>query len=318
MVDLKERIRSFALSEGGFDVVGFTRAALPTSHGEALSRWAADGRAGDMHYMTREPERRADPTRSLPSARSVISLAVNYFVSPEPRPENKAVGRIAKYAHGADYHKVIEKKLKLLSKFVIEAGGPGTEVKTYVDTGPILEKAFAQQAGLGFFGKNTNLITKNHGSWVFLASLLTNLEFAYDEPHPGACGTCRLCIDACPTDALTASYEIDARRCIAYLSIETKETPSDELLKGVGEWVFGCDICQDVCPYNKKAKPTRHAELSEKKAGTWLDLEAVMNMRTDDEFRAAFAGSPLKRPKLAGMKRNALVVLENQARRHAI
>jgi epoxyqueuosine reductase len=291
---------------------------LPSFHEEALVRWTADGRAGDMHYLTREPARRAHPERSLQSAKSVISLAVNYFVPAELRPENRSVGRVAKYAHGADYHKIIEKKLKLLSKFVSDAGGPGTEVKAYVDTGPILEKAFAQQAGLGFFGKNTNLITKNHGSWVFLASLITNLEFAYDEPHPGACGTCRLCIDACPTDALTASYEIDARRCIAYLSIETKEEPSEELKRGVGEWAFGCDICQDVCPYNKKAKLTRHPELSEKKAGTWLDLEAVMKMETDEEFRTAFVGSPLKRPKLAGIKRNALLVLENQARRHAV
>ncbi len=241
-----------------------------------------------MEYMTREPVRRAHPEKSLPSAKTVVSLALNYFHPEDEKPAAGRHGKVAKYAYGRDYHKVIEKKLKRLSAFVVEAGGEGTEVKSYVDTGPILEKAFAQQAGLGFFGKNTNIITRNYGSWVFLASLITNLDLAPDVPHAGACGSCRLCIDACPTEALPGDYTIDATRCISYLTIEAKEEIPAALAAGLGEWSFGCDVCQDVCPYNFRAKTTKEKEFyPEKKAGTWVDLDKAF----------AAEGSPLKRAK---------------------
>lgn len=308
---LTDKIKSFALDDAGFDLVGFSPAALPLLHEKAVERWAAEGLAGSMAYMERDPRRRAHPEASLPSVKSVISLAVNYFHPDDPRPEAPA-GKVAKYAYGVDYHKTIEKKLKKLSQFVIQLGGPGTETRHYVDTGPILEKAFAKEAGLGFFGKNTNVITREFGSWVFLASLLTNLELVYGQPHPGACGSCRLCLDACPTGALLGDYRLDANKCIAYLTIESKEETPQALQAGVGEWIFGCDICQDVCPYNFRAKTTRHAELyPDKKAGTWIELDKLESLESDEAFAAAFQGSPVKRPKRHGMLRNAAVVRNN-------
>ena len=303
------------MQEAGFDLVGFSRTSLSPKHEHALESWVSNGLAGTMAYMERDPKRRVHPEASLTSAKSVISLALNYFHPEDVKPSTPA-GKIAKYAYGRDYHKVIEKRLKKLSKFIVEAGGDGTEVKSYVDTGPILEKAFAQEAGLGFFGKNTNLITRNFGSWVFLASLITNLELESDAPHTGGCGSCRLCIDACPTDALLGNGSLDARRCISYLTIETKDAEHPkELQAGIGEWAFGCDICQDVCPYNFRAKTTRHEELypasAGPRAGTWLDLESLENMKSDEEFQNAFQGSPLRRSKRSGLLRNARTVRSN-------
>ncbi len=283
-----QKIKNFALQEAGFDLVGITRATLPDCHENALKSWIENGYAGSMDYMKRDPERRARPERTLASARSVIVLAVNYFHPEDPRPDGSPVGKITKYAYGADYHKLIEKKLKKLSSYVFAAGGPDTGVKSYVDTGPMLERAFAQRAGLGFFGKNTNVITRNFGSWVFLACLITNLELEEDVPHAGSCGACRICLDACPTGALLGNYTLDATRCISYLTIESKDPVPEPLRPGVGEWAFGCDICQDVCPYNFRAKTTQHEELYPlKKAGTWIDLNNV----------EILPGSPLKRAK---------------------
>ena len=294
--------------------MGISKAALSAKHEGAIESWVSEGYAGTMAYMEREPKKRAHPELSLASARSVVSLAVNYFHPDDPRPARHAVGKIAKYAYGVDYHSLIEKKLKKISRFVVEIGGTGTEVKSYVDTGPILEKAFAQEAGLGFFGKNTNLITREFGSWVFLASLITNLELEADVSHTGACGSCRICIDACPTEALLGDGSLDARRCISYLTIETHdESHAEELKKGIGEWVFGCDICQEVCPYNFRAKTTRHEALyPSARAGTWLDLDKAESIKTDEEFNSAFQGSPLKRAKRTGLLRNARTVRENQ------
>ncbi len=309
--ELTARIRAFALDEAGFDLAGFSRVELPGPHAEALDRWVGEGMAGTMAWLERDPARRSDPRASLPSARSVISLAVNYGHPDDPRPEQPA-GRVAKYAYGSDYHAVIEKRLKRLERFVREAGGPGTEARSYVDTGPVLEKAFAREAGLGFFGKNTNLITKRFGSWVFLASLLTNLELEADAPHAGSCGTCTLCIDACPTGALLGDYRLDARRCISYLTIESKDDTPDDLKAGVGEWLFGCDICQDVCPYNRRSPVTRHEELyPRRRAGTWVELDPLEAIPDQDGFAKVFQGSPLRRAKLSGMRRNAAVVRGN-------
>ena len=310
--ELTEKIKGFALNEAGFDLIGISGASLPEIHGEATDRWVKNGFAGSMDYMVRDGRKRAHPENSLPGAKSIISLVINYYHPEDPKPADRLVGKVAKYAYGTDYHKVIEKKLKRLATFIQETAGPRTRVKTYVDTGPILEKAFAKEAGLGFFGKNTNIITKEFGSFVFLASLITNLELEADAPHTGSCGSCRICIDACPTGALLGNYQIDARRCIAYLTIESKEEIPEELKEGVGEWVFGCDICQDVCPYNYRAKATQHEEFYPlKKAGTWVDLETIKEIKTDEEFASAFQGSPLKRPKRKGLLRNAEVVLEN-------
>ena len=309
---LTEKIKKFAVEEAGFDLVGISAASLPDFHAQALEKWIAEGYAGTMDYMVRDGVRRADPKTILPSAKSVISLAVNYYHPEDPKPQNEPSGKVAQYAYGRDYHKVIEKKLKQFSKYIREIAGESAEVKAYVDTGPILEKAFAQQAGLGFFGKNTNIITRHYGSWVFLASLVTNLELTADEPHLGACGSCRICIDACPTDALLENYQMDATKCISYLTIESKTEPSAELREKMGEWAFGCDICQQVCPYNFRAKTTKHEDLYPHKiAGSWIPLEKIQSAETDEQFAAQFQGSPVKRPKRQGMARNAKIVMKN-------
>jgi epoxyqueuosine reductase len=180
-MDLTQKIKRFAIEDAGFDLVGISSAVLPEFYGVTVEKWILSGFAGDMHYMVRDGKKRAEPTQSLASARSVISLAVNYYHPEDAKPEDRAVGKISKYAYGADYHKVIEKRLKKFSQFLMNECGPGTEIKSYVDTGPLLEKAFAKEAGLGFFGKNTNIITRNFGSWVFLASLITNLDLV---PNP--------------------------------------------------------------------------------------------------------------------------------------
>ena len=313
MTDLTKKIKAFAVEKAGFDLIGISPASLPELHEKAITQWVDQGFAGSMGYMVRDGKKRAHPEESLPGARSVISLALNYYHPEDPKPSTPS-GKIAKYAYGMDYHKTIEKKLKALSNFIKTEAGPETAIKSYVDTGPILEKAFAQQSGLGFFGKNTNVITREYGSWIFLASLITDLELDYDKPHLGGCGSCRICIDACPTSALRGNYEIDARRCIAYLTIESKEEPPQELKSKVGEWAFGCDICQEVCPYNFRAKTTRHKELyPEKKGGSWLEFEKLKEIKNDDEFAEAFQGSPLKRSKLPGLLRNSRIVLENQS-----
>ncbi len=310
---LTQQIKDFALDHAGFDLVAVSGATLPAVHGQALENWIDKGYAGSMRYMVRDGKKRAGAEHSLPEAKTVISLAVNYYHPEDEKPSDKVVGKVSKYAYGADYHKVIIKKLKKLTQFIIEVAGPDTLVKTYVDTGPILEKAFARQAGLGFFGKNTNIITKEYGSFVFLASLITNLELSVDAPHTGSCGSCPLCITACPTGALLGNYELDARRCISYLTIESKEPIPQDLKSKMGDWVFGCNICQDVCPYNFRAKTTRHTRLyPEKRAGTWIDLKVAQNSETDEIFTKIFESSPVRRAKREGLARNAKVVMENQ------
>ena len=311
-LELTEKIKKFALEEAGFDLVGVSFSSLPEFYAEALEKWIAQGFAGSMDYMTRGGAKRADPKNILPDVASVISFAVNYFHPEDPKPQNKKSGKVAQYAYGRDYHRVIEKKLKKVSAYIRQIAGDGAQIKTYVDTGPILEKAFARESGLGFFGKNTNIITRPFGSWVFLASLVTNLELAADEPHTGSCGSCRICLDACPTGALLGNYEMDATRCISYLTIEAKEAPSPELQSKMGEWVFGCDICQTVCPYNFRAKTTRHEDLFPHKiAGSWVDIQQIETMISKEEFAQTFQGSPVKRPKHQGMLRNAKIVAKN-------
>lgn len=311
--ELTNEIKKFAVETAGFDLIGIAKVELPEFHGQALEGWIQNGFAGSMAYMVRDGKKRAEPQSVLPSAKSVIALAVNYYHPEDPKPQDTRAGKVAKYAYGRDYHKLIEKKLKLLCEFIQKTAGEGAEVKKYVDTGPILEKAFAKEAGLGFFGKNTNVITREYGSWVFLASIITNLDLKEDVPHTGACGSCRICIDACPTGALLGDYKLDARRCISYLTIESKEETPEPLQAKVGDWAFGCDICQDVCPYNFRAKTTRHEELYPNKiAGSWLDFDKLNSLSTDEEFAGVFSGSPVKRAKRYGILRNLKIVIKNQ------
>ncbi len=342
MDSLAEKIRQFALGIG-FDLVGFTPAdALPQDE-EALRTWLSNGYAGEMGYMARDPSRRSNPKQILPEAKTIICLALNYYPGDHPHEAEseplalpgraRGVGasedqrlvslhgpphinaRISRYAWGKDYHQVIEEKLNLLEAFLRDEVDRPLKIKRYVDYGPILERAYASRAGLGFIGKNTMLITHELGSWVFLAQLITNLELEYDQKLSSnhrpfsQCGSCTLCIDACPTGAIIAPFTLDARRCISYLTIENKGEIPVPLQAQMGNWVFGCDICQEVCPYNQQVPVTKNSALT-KGTGPWLDTSAVLSM-TEETFKARFQDTPLLRPKHRGMQRNAKVVVKN-------
>ncbi|MEW6324895.1 MAG: tRNA epoxyqueuosine(34) reductase QueG [Nitrospirota bacterium] len=295
----------------GFDLVGIAPAELPTHYGQQLERWLALGRHGEMAYMARAPWRRADPRAVLPGARSIVSLGMNYYPGDHGQAPHDGCGKIARYAWGQDYHALIEPKLDALADW-LHARAPGTQVKRYVDHGPVLERAAAQEAGLGFIGKNTMLITDAFGSWVFLAELLTTLELAPDRPQTSQCGSCRLCLDACPTGAIVAPYELDATRCISYLTIELRRDFTESEQRALGNWFFGCDVCQEVCPYNHPPTVTGEPALLHG-AGPWMDLHRIAGMHTDDDT-APLAGTPLARPKRAGLTRNALAALADQER----
>jgi epoxyqueuosine reductase len=267
-----------------------------------------------MAYMAREPHRRSRPQSVLPGAKSIIVLAMNYAQDMPPERGRGTAGRVSRYAWGRDYHRIIEDRLSQLEAFIRESAGPGTDCRSYVDHGPVLEKAFARQAGIGFVGKNTLLITEEFGSWVFLSVILTTLELDPGQARTSECGSCRACLDACPTGALVAPYHLDANRCISYLTIENKAEIPDDLKSKLNGWFFGCDICQEVCPYNARPTPTAIKEFRpEEGVGRWLDLEKVVALKSDEEFRALFRDTPLLRPKRAGLQRNAKALMGQSA-----
>jgi epoxyqueuosine reductase len=311
-MSLTNEIRALAL-QLGFSAVGFAPARALAQDGEALARWLATGFQGEMGWMARDPERRWRPDRVLPGARSVVVVALNYYAPDATPAPAGATGRVARYAWGRDYHAVIEPRLEQLAAFVRARGGPSTACRAMVDHGPALEKAWAREAGLGFIGKNTLLITERDGSWVFLGLLLTTLTLEPDVAQTSQCGGCRRCLDACPTGALVAPYQLDARRCIAYLTIEHRGPIPDDLAPRLGDWVFGCDICQNVCPYN--AHPTATSEPAfdpHQGVGARLDLAAVLALESDAAFQGAFGGTPLLRPKRPGLIRNARNAASNE------
>ncbi|MEK9132226.1 MAG: tRNA epoxyqueuosine(34) reductase QueG [Patescibacteria group bacterium] len=329
-LDLQVKIRNFA-KELGFDLVGFSPAKIEEKNVKALKSWVAAGYAAKMEYMS-EKERlaaRCNLQKILPGAESVIVLAMNYYKGQEVL--RAGFGRVARYAYGRDYHKIISKKLKELEEFICKTGAqifPNKKIETkcYVDTGPILERSFAVQARIGVIGKNSSLITKDFGSWVFLAEVITNLDLASSsqaaiKSHKNAkilrddfpsCGACQRCKNACPTGAIIAPGIIDARRCISYLTIEHKGKIPAKLAQKLAQTrrIFGCDICQEVCPHNfSRQKPTMNeALLKPKIAGDQLELKKILNMKTDTEFLKNFAGSPLMRVKRKGLRRNATLL----------
>lgn len=301
-------IKTFARSIG-VDLIGVAPATFDKEGLENLARFIDEGRQGDMSWME-DYEKRVHPETLLPGARSVIVIAVNYnrpVAAPPP-----GHGRVARYAHGRDYHKVLKKLLKQITAFMQEQA-PGARTKMCVDSAPLLEKAYAVKAGLGFIGKNTTLITPQFGSYVLLGEILTDLPLEYDEPVDGTCGTCTRCLDACPTDAFVAPRELDARRCISYLTIEHKGPIPQEFHKPMANWIFGCDICQEVCPYNKSlGKPLQLEAFKEVKiAGPSISLKEILTIKNDDEYLQKFAGSPLMRAKRAGLQRNARIARGN-------
>jgi epoxyqueuosine reductase len=291
-------------SELGLDVCRIT-GADPARHAAFYKEWMAEGRAGEMAWLTRDPERRADPRNVLPGARSIIVAGLNYW-----QPQPKGRGRIARYALGEDYHYVLLEKLETLAREISTA--PDALAKVYVDTGPVLEKPLAERAGLGWQGKSTMLINTKLGPWLLLGEIITTLDLAPDAPERDHCGSCSRCITACPTGAITTPYQMDARRCIAYLTIELKGSIPEDLRPLIGDRVYGCDECLEVCPWNRFAQTTREARfLAPATEDDGRDqLHALLEI-TQPEFKRRYAKSPILRVKRRGLLRNVCVVLGN-------
>lgn len=311
MMQIEERLKAQARALG-FDLVGVTRLG-PAETAPMFDDWIGRGFAGEMSYLERGAEKRADPRRVFDKVRSAVVVAMNYGGTAPPGP-------VARYARGDDYHDVITEKLRSLHAWLNAELGRDVAGKAYVDTGPILERDLARKAGLGWFGKNTMLVNPEIGSFFFLGALLLDLELEEDAPFEAdRCGTCTRCLDACPTDAFVEPRVLDATRCISYLTIELKGDIPEALHAAVGENLYGCDICQDVCPWNvrfsRDARESAFAErpvIAEREARTLASNILEMD---DESFQAAFRKSPMKRAKLRGLKRNASVVLRNLAGR---
>ncbi len=288
--------------EYGFDLAGFSMAVPLEEEFENLSRWVSNGYHASMEYIPRNLAKRKDVRNILADAKSVISLGMNYY-NEENYEGLKNAGRVSRYAWGKDYHLIIWERLESLIE-ELEQIDPGFKAVEYVDTGPVMDKAWAVRGGLGWLGKNSNVISKSYGSWFFIATLITNYEFEYAVPMKDFCGTCRACIDACPTQAIVKDYVIDANRCISFLTIENKGEIPDEFKGKFESWIFGCDVCQDVCPWNISfSVPAREEEFT-KNLTKEISFEEVDNM---DEvmFRKKFETSPIYRAKLKGIKRNS-------------
>ena len=302
-VDLKREARRL-----GFALAGVCPAVTP----EGVSRfheWLASGYAGTMDYLPSRAEAYAHPRHVLDGARSLVVLAFNYRTV-EPEASQPGRGRVSRYAWGCDYHDIVRDRLGQLAEF-LAVRSPRARVRGVVDTAPLLEREFAQLAGLGWTGKNTLLLNKDAGSWFFLAALVTDLELDYDQPNQtDHCGTCRACLDACPTDAFVAPYVLDARRCISYLTIELSEPIPPELRLSMGDWLFGCDVCQEVCPWNHKAPLSTESRFQPLAGMTTLDLVELFEL-DEAAFRARFHHTPLWRPRRRGLLRNAAIVLGN-------
>jgi epoxyqueuosine reductase len=305
---LKARLVSFA-RDIGFDGCRVANCA-PPPHATEFRDWLREGAAGEMNYMERGEEKRCDPHKVLPEARSIVVLALNYWqgeIRQEPRTEDREHGRIARYAWGDDYHDLIEAKLKRIDQFLSEAGG---RQKVYVDTGPVLERDHAAQSGIGWHGKSTMLVDPSLGTWFFLAEVLTTLALPPDPPQPGRCGKCERCVTACPTGAITAPHRLDARRCISYLTIEHKSAIPLELRPLIGDRIFGCDDCLDACPWNRFAKVSRETAFSARQATVGMALRDYLQL-SEEEFGLFFRNSPIKRIKRRGFLRNVCVALGN-------
>jgi epoxyqueuosine reductase len=330
---LVARIKN-AARELGFEVTGITGVEPLARDDAAFRDWREAGFAAGMDYMTRRTELHANPAALVPGALSLITLAINYYVSAPAFKHENRYGRVARYAWGRDYHEVVKPRLLALAAEIEKIAARKLHARCFVDAVPLLERAAAARAGAGFFGKNTNLLQPKNGSWYFLSEILLDLELPPDRPDVRvSCGSCHRCIDACPTDAFAAPYRLDSGRCISYLTIENKGAIPRDLRAGVGEWIFGCDVCQEmtprtiergplpqvvrgkselVCPFNSFARETAWKDLHpDVGVGPRLDLVEALSIATDEEFRARFKGTPLTRPKRRGLLRNAAVVARN-------
>ena len=284
----------------GFSSCGISKARFLSEEADNFEKWLTKGYQGSMSYLEKNIDKRLDPRLLVPGSKSVISLSYNYFPPKKLIEENNFI--ISKYAYGKDYHKVLKKKLKKLFASIHEKIGE-IEGRVFVDSAPIHERAWAKLSGLGWVGKNSLLINENKGSYFFLAEIICDLELEYDEPVLNRCGSCTRCIDACPTDAITEAQVIDAKKCISYLTIENKENIPEELNGSLTDSIFGCDICQDVCPWNKRSTPHNekeflpNKELKKLKRKDWIEI-------TEETFNKIFEGSAVKRTKYKGLTRN--------------
>jgi epoxyqueuosine reductase len=308
-VDLTANLKQSA-ARLGFSLAGVAPAVTPAGAAR-LDDWLAAGYAGQMHYLADRREAYDHPRHVLDGARSVVMLAMEYR-SADPQPPGQGEGRISRYAWGpTDYHELIRDRLHELAD-QLRAWHPAGQVRGVVDTAPLLEREFAQLAGLGWIGKHTLVLNRDRGSWFFLAALVTDIELAYDAPHEtDHCGTCRACLDACPTAAFPQPYVLDASRCISYLTIELKESIPADLRDGIGDWLFGCDVCQEVCPWNSHAELKPQALFEPLPQNNPLGLTQLFEL-DEAAFRARFRHTPLWRPKRRGILRNAAIVLGNR------
>jgi epoxyqueuosine reductase len=304
--EVKTGLVDFA-RELGFDLCRIA-ACSPPAHADEFGAWLSEGAHGEMNYMARGENKRRDPQNILPGAKSIIVLALNYFQGERiRRSETAAIGKIARYAWGEDYHEVIDLKLRKIDNFLREFGGTQ---KCYVDTGPVLERDFAAAAGIGWHGKSTMLINEKLGTWFFLAEVLTTLELPPDEAARDRCGTCERCINACPTGAIIGPHRLDARRCISYLTIELKSSIPLDLRPLIGDRIFGCDDCLDACPWNRFATASHESAFAARRSTTAFSLRDYLDL-SETEFRNLFRGSPIKRIKRRGFLRNVCVALGN-------
>lgn len=304
-IGIKERARA-----EGFNKVGIVSAVPLDEEGRRLKEWLARGYHGTMAWMAREVEKRVSPREIFPEARSVVVVALNYYTSNQ-HEENTATGKVSRYAWGDDYHDVMTAKLRALLAWIKEED-PQAEGKVCVDIQPVMDKAWAVRAGLGWIGKHSNMITPEYGSWVFIGELLLNLELDYDvERIEDHCGTCTLCIDACPTAAITEPYVVDSNKCISYATIELRapELPSS-IAENLSGWMYGCDICQDVCPWNRFEQATDEPRFAPRAGNVNAELRDIVDL-SHDAYVERFRGSAMKRAKLSGLQRNARALMSD-------
>lgn len=303
MASLSEQIKQKAL-EIGFHKIGIVRAEALEAERANFNSWIASGFQGEMAWMEREPDKRTDPRLLFPSAKSVIVVAINYY-TPHKHEGDQSEGKISRYAWGDDYHEVLKEKLRVLLNW-IKSENPEADGKICVDTAPIMDKAWAVRAGIGWLGKHSNVITQECGSWIFIGEILLNLSLDYEtEIVPDHCGSCTMCLDACPTSAIVEPYVVDSRKCLSHATIELRsEVLPVEIEEHLEGWLYGCDICQDVCPWNRFEKPSSEARFEPRNGETSANLDLIMSL-TPEQYAERFRGTAIKRAKLTGLKRNA-------------